>query len=425
MTSLSSRETSLWFVLLVVAILLPGVAEADEFRLLPSIAQTLQYNDNVFVDPSHQIHDYISTTTGGLELFESTERLTLNAMTQLSQNLYKDNTSLNSTDGLGNGNIRYSLTPQLALSAAGSYSRTAQPDRELLTTGLALNGVREDSTRYHAEGDYSLTEKTLASLIYDHGSDHYQSSLFSDLTYDTGTLSFTHDLSAYLPQAKGTLMTSYTHYTVTGADIDNYEATAGFGYSLQEKWSIQVAAGLRRTESSFETFVPTGFVVLTPFGPVGVVRGFAEQTQRSSGWGGVGQAALSYKGEVTNGSFTASRDIAPASGQNGTVERTSVTASVDRRLSYDFHGYFDAGYFINKSNSAQFSLTPIDFETLNFSPRIRYEFGRERSEGMQSLRDMYLEASYTYTRLEDKIAQTTAYRSLFLIRFFAQHAVLE
>ncbi len=422
MTSLSSLEPPFWFVLVVAAILLAGVAEADEFRLLPSIAQTLQYNDNVFISPDEQTRDIVSTTTGGLELFESTERLTLKAMTQLSQNLYKSNSKLNSTDGLGNGSIRYVLDPMLALSAAGSYSRTAQPDRELLTTGLVLSGVTRDSTNYHAQADYTPTEKIFTSLIYDRGSDHYQSSRFSDLAYDTGTFAFTHDLSAYLPQAKGTLTASYTQYSLTGADIDNYEATAGFSYSFQEKWSIQVAGGLRRTESSFKTVVPTGFIIVTPFG---AFLETVEQKRSNSGWGGVGQAVLSYKGEVTNASFMASRDIAPASGLNGTVERTSFAASVDRRLNYDFRGFFDASYFINKSNGTQFSASAIDFETLNFSPRVRWEFGRERSGGLQSLRDMYVEASYTYTRLEDKIAQTTAHRSLFFIRFFAQHAVLE
>ena len=419
---MSCLEPPFWFVLVLAAILLPSLAGADDFRLLPSIMQTVQENDNVLVTSDHQLHDLVSTTTGGLELFESTERFTLNALGQLSQNLYEHDTKFNSTDDLGNATIRYVLNPQLALSAAGSYSRTAQPDQELLTTGLVLTGVTKDSTTFHAQGDYSLTEKTLASLMYDHGMDHYQNPFISDLTYDTGTLSFTHDLSGYLPQAKGILNVDYTQYSLTGVEVDNYEATTGFSYSLQEKWSVQASAGLRRTESSFDIFVPTGVFIITPFG---IAEQVAQKTESTTGWGGVGQAAISYKGEVTNASFTASRDLAPASGTSGTVERTMFLLSADKRFSYDLHGYFDTGYFINKSNGTQFSPTPIDFETLNLSPRIRWEFGRERTAGLQSVRDMYVEASYTFTRFEDKIAQTTAYRNLFLIRFFAQHAVLE
>jgi hypothetical protein len=418
---LSCLEPPSWFILILAAILLPSLAEADEFRLLPSIAQTLQYNDNVYLSSGQQARDFISNTTGGIELFESTEKLNLDVLGQFSENLYQHNTSLDSTDASGNGSIHYSVNPQLALSAAGSYSRSSQPDQVLLTTGLVLNGVTVDSTAYHAQADYSLTEKTAASLSYDHGKINYQGLSLDNLAYDTGTLSFAHDLSAYLPQAKGILSMVYTNYSLTGTEVDNYQATTGFSYSLQEKWSIQVSAGLRRTDSSFETLVPTGFIL----GPFFFVTGFTEQTQTSTSWGGVGQATLSYKGEVTNASFAASRDVAPATGQNGTVERTSFTLSANRRLSYDLCGFLDAGYFINKSSGGQFSLAPVDFETLNVSPRIRYEFGREGSGGSQSGRDMYVEASYTFTKLEDKIGQTTAYRNLFMVRFFAQHAVLE
>jgi hypothetical protein len=419
--SLSCLEPPSWFILILAAILLPSLVEADEFRLLPSIAQTLQYNDNIFLSPDQHARDFISNTTGGIELFDATEKLNLDVTGQLTQNLYQHNTGLNSTDGLGSGSIHYSVNPQLALSATCSYSRAAQPDQVLLTTGLVLNGVTVDTAMYHAQADYSLTEKTAASLSYDHGTINYQGLSLDDLAYDTGTLSFTRDLSGYLPQAKGMLNMAYTQYSLTGVQVNNYEATTGFSYSLQEKWSIQMAAGLRRTDSSFETLVPTGFF----FGPFFFLTGFTEQTQTSAGWGGVGQATISYKGEVTNASFAASRDVAPAAGQNGTVERTSFTLSANRRFSYDFSGFLDAGYFINKSSGGQFSLAPVDFETLNLSPRIRYEFGREGSGGSQSGRDMYVEASYTFTRLEDKIGQTTAYRNLFMVRFFAQHAVLE
>jgi len=418
---LSCLEPPFWVLLVLAAILLPSLARADDFRLLPSVSQALQYNDNVFVTPNNKVHDFISNTTGSLELFDATEKLNFDVSAQLTQNLYENNTRLNSTDGLGNGSVRYAVNPQLSLSGAGSYSRTSQPDQELLTTGLVLNGVTLDTTTYHAQADYSLTEKTVASLSYDHLMQHYQSPQFADLTSDGGTLSLTHDLSAYLPQAKGLLNMSYTKYSLTGEEIENYEATTGFSYSLQEKWSIQVAAGLRRTDSSFETFVPTGFII----GPFIFITGFEEQTQSTSGWGGVGQASLSYRGELTYASLTASRDIMPASGQNGTAERTAFVLSADRRLSYDFHGSALTSFFINKSGAGQFATAPINFVTFNIGPAVRYEFGRERPAGSQYSRDMFVEASYTFTRVEDKEANTNGNRSLFMIRFFAQHALLE
>ena len=84
-----------------------------------------------------------------------------------------------------------------------------------------------------------------------------------------------------------------------------------------------------------------------------------------------------------------------------------------------------AGFFINKSGQAQFAATPLNFVTFNIAPALRYEFGRERPGGSQFSRDMFVEASYTFTRFEDKEANTTANRNFFMVRFFAQHALLE
>jgi len=406
----------------LAAILLPSLAWADDFRLLPSIMQTLQYNDNIFITPTAKVHDFISTTTGGLEVYEAREQFSLDVSGQLRENLYEKNTGADSTDGVGNGSVRYSVNPQLSLSGSASYSHVSTPDQLLLTTGLVLNGVTLDTSAYHAEADYVLTEKTTASLSYDYGMLHYQSSAFTDQTTNTGTLAFSHDLGQYVPQLKGLLNMSYSDYTLTGQDIKNYEATTGFSYPLEEKWAVQVTAGLRRTDSSFETFVPTGIFFVIPAGSFAQL---VEQTESTSGWGGVGQGAISYQGEVTNASFSASRGLAPAAGQNGTVETTSFMLSADRRFTYDLHGTVSTGFFINKSGAGQFATAPINFETINFAPALRYEFGHERPGGSQYARDMFVEASYTFTRIENKETNTTGNRNLFMIRFFAQHALLE
>ena len=44
---------------------------------------------------------------------------------------------------------------------------------------------------------------------------------------------------------------------------------------------------------------------------------------------------LSYSGERTTGNLAAGRDVMPAYGSLGTVERTYVTANVTRRFTYE------------------------------------------------------------------------------------------
>ena len=66
-----------------------------------------------------------------------------------------------------------------------------------------------------------------------------------------------------------------------------------------------------------------------------------------------------------------------------------------RKFTYELSGSFWGGYFTNKSKAAQFAATPLDYETWYASPSIRYEFNR----------DMYLEGSYTFTKVDNNAAR--------------------
>jgi hypothetical protein len=414
--SLLLRKTGIPCLVLltaVTALALPGIGRAAQFSLLPFITQEVRYNDNILFNSLSQTHDFISYTRGGIRLLDKTERFDLDVSALGAQSFYKDNTSLNSTDVITYGSARYILTPKFSLSGRGNYTRDSQPDREVETTGLVLTGIRREHYTFGASSDYQLTEKTLASLGYDHMADHYAGAgtvnSRSNVTSDAASLSFQHDLSKLIPATTGLFSVGYSNYSLTGVDVNNYEGTAGLKYALHENWSLQVAAGPRYTESSVTATVltPVPFGPLTLFVPV-------EQKTNESGWGGVGQAILDYRGEKNRANLTAARDIAPASGFNGTVERTSFIFSGSRRFTYEFRGIVTASYFINKSSSG-LSATPINFVTYNISPGIRYDFNK----------DMYLEGSYTFTRVEDRQAETRADRNLFLVRFFLQHPVME
>ena len=379
------------------------MAGAADFRLIPSIDQQLQYSDNIFFQPNHQIHDYKSYTVGGLRLLDKTETLTLDTQAQVAQSLYEHSTGLNSTDVLSHGTASYSLTPKLNLSGRAAYNRDSQPDQELATTGLILYGLKREFYTYGATTGYQMTPLTQASLSYDHGVDHYypgpaapgaSATATSDQTYDTAGLSFQRDLTKLLPLLNGLLNLNYARYSYTTTEVNSYEATTGFNYALHEKWSVQLTAGGRRTDSTFDTFLGK---------------------TTNTGYGYVGNASVNYKGEATTGTFTVGRDISPSSGQSGPVERTSFTLSANRKFTYEFSGLFSASYFINRSNGGGLSATPLNQDTFSFSPGVHYDFNN----------DMYLEGTYTYARVKDNEAGTTANRNLFLLRFFVQHAILE
>lgn len=156
--------------------------------------------------------------------------------------------------------------------------------------------------------------------------------------------------------------------------------------------------------SSLSQFVPPSFFQTV------TVR------QSSVGWGGVGQATLTYRGEKGTIDLSFIRDVMPASGYSGATERNALTLSLSHRITYELSGTLSASYFTNNSTQGQFATTPIDQVTYSMAPGLRYEFTR----------DMAAEASYSYTRVDYNVyPKTTADRSLAMVRFIAQCRLLE
>jgi len=411
---LPKKTWGLLFCLSVAAVLLPLAALADEFRLLPSIAEKVEYNDNIFVTPSNapasqKFHDFVSTTSGGLQLLSNTERLNLDVSARVDQLFYKENPSFNSTDQFYKAALKYSLTQKLSVSLRGEFDRDSRPDRELFTSGLVLSALRREVSMEGFTADYALSSLTTASLMYDHGQYWYRNSRGVDMNYDASSLSFIRDVSDYVRNLKARFTLGYSRYNFTGLEVDNYEATTGFEYALQEKWKFLMDVGARYTESYFEALKIIG--ILGPFvfvSPTNVT---------STGTAFVGKATLVYTGEKTTANIISGRDVMPAYGSLGTVERTFATANISRKFTYELSGFLDGGYFINKSQAGQLAATPLNAETFYGTAGLRYEFSR----------DMFLEGSYNYVWIDNKAVNpgTIGRRNLFMVRFFVQHAILE
>ena len=394
------------------AAFLPSLLHAEELHLLPSIAEKFEYIDNIFIVPSNapssqKLHDYISTTSGGLQLLSNTERMNLDVSARVDQLIYRDNPNFDSTDQFYKASLSYSVSPKLSLSLRGEFDRDSRPDRELFTSGIVLKALRKEVSTEGFTGNYTLTDKTLASLSYDHGEYWYRGYSAYDMTYDATSLSFVRDLTGLVDNAKGRLNFGYMRYNFTGLTVNNYEATTGFEYALHEKWTFLVDGGARYTESSFQALQIVGVL-----GPLIFV---SKENVTSTGTAGIGTVKLSYKGESTTADLAANRDIMPAYGSLGTVERTAITFTVSRKLTYELSGLLSGGYFTNLSKGGQFAATPIDYETWYATPSIRYEFNR----------DMYLEGSYTFIKAVNNAAATTANRNQVMLRFFVQHRIME
>jgi hypothetical protein len=381
---------------IVLTLILPTGVLADEFKLVPSIAVREEYNDNIFFDDQGEVDDWITTISPGLELIEKTERLDLNLSARGHAIKYGQNDELNDFDQDYSGNIGYRVTSRLKVSAGGGYTVDNRRDRDIETTGLVLS--TEERKRYNGSvsGSYVFTEKTAAFLSYAYEKDDFDDPEEVDYKYHSSNLGVTHDLSEFFPRTVGRMNFGYSYYDSSDTEIDTYSGTMGFSWAITEVFNLLIDLGTRYTRSEFTAFQRHP---LFPFI-------FITREEKDYSWGGVGHVALSYQGEVTLASLSASKDVRPAGGQNGTTDRTSLLFKVNRRFAEKFSAHLSGEYFLNKADAGELSRTDIDEQTISIRPGLSCEI----------LDNLVLTASYTYTRLKDREDHTDPERNLIYVQ---------
>ncbi|MFH2075028.1 MAG: outer membrane beta-barrel protein [Pseudomonadota bacterium] len=389
-----------YFIVIALSFILvvPSV-RADEFRLVPSIAAREEYNSNIFLSTVDQKRDFVTTLSPGIEIVKRDERLDTGAQIRVDRVEYTDNRDLNATDQTYKGNIRYRFTPNFSFAANAGYLVDSQPDRDLQTTGLVMSALQRERVNTSLSTDYQITEITALSMSYAYSKDTYEKKFFDTLSHQVNA-GLTQDFSKYFPAVKGMLNFGYSSYDIAGFRTNSIMGTMGISRNFSEIWAINVSGGARYTETEF---------------PVLRLQQAAQDKQTDEGWGWVGQVSLTYKGERSNGHLTYSRDVSPASGEGTAVERNALMIGGRYRLTYELSFLLNAGYYTNKSGQFASSANAIDSQSFIINPRLRYEFSK----------DVALEASYDYYKVDDRAADTQAERHRVSLYLSVQHAFLE
>lgn len=393
----------------------PAIARGNEFSLIPSMSVKEEYNNNIFFSTNDKKRDLITTLSPGLEMVDNTERLNTDVLARLDRREYASSRDLSATDQAYNGSLRYLVTPLFSLSGAAGFVKDSSPDRDILTTGIVLTTVPREHTASSLSADYQLTEKTLTSISYAYGRDHFigQRSL-DNISHDVNG-GLVYDLGQYFPAVKGRINVDYNYYSFPGSNIDSAMGTVGFSRDFNEVWSIQVDGGGRHTRSNIAvTQLEPVFISFFGF-PIQIGNQLVNEQVKNAGWGWVGRASLNYKDERSTASLTYLRDVLPASGLGGAAVRDSIVFSGQQGVTYEWYLLFTAEYFSNNSKSHEFSSQTIDQRSYHISPGIRYEFSK----------DMYIEGTVDYVRVDDMFAKTNANRYLSSLRLYIQHPVLQ
>lgn len=369
-------------------------AGADQRKLVLSLGAGERYNDNIFFSRDDEIDDYITLLSAGLEFINRTERLDVSLSGRAINQDYADNDDLDGLDQDYKGRIGYRLAPHLRATLDGSFSRDTQPDRDIEVTGMVLGTATRDTQQYGLGFQYDLTDITSAVLSYQYQDRDYEGSRYSDYNYHQAGLGFTHRLDKHINNTTGRLNFNYAHYDYTATQLDYYGATIGFLHRLTELWHLQIDAGARYVESEFR---------------------FSGGKLTNEGWGGVGKLEFGYQGQYGATRLTVSHDVGASSGLDGTVERSSGVLDLSYRFAEKVRAGISSGYYRNIADSGELALNDTDEDTVNLRPYLR--------AGLTDT--LFLEASYTYSQIEDNIDDTTRERSLYLLKLGWDYPLVE
>ncbi len=392
-------------------------AWCDELRLIPSLSVSEQYNDNILFTPNDKIRDFITTLSPGLGMTDRTERMDTELLARIDRLEYANNPDRDGTGYLYNGTATYRASELFSFSTGVSYAEYANPT---LVTGLS--GITTITSPWHqitasASANYQYTEKTGVIVSYSYGKDYYEGSQSTnDYISQEANAGFTYDFGKYISRLKARLNAGYSTYQFPGSNVENAMATVGFSRDIDEAWGILIDGGIRRTWSEVLTqqFVPSTTIVVNG-DTIPIAFYAADVTVSKGGWGAVGNASLSYRGERAQGSLTYTRDLAPAPGLNGTAERNATTLSAERKLTDKLSVSLSLGYYLLSSDTSQFSAEVNKQNTSDVNTAIHYTFSR----------DTFIEASYDNSWIEYPVAGTVARRQSVYLHLSTQYPLFE
>lgn len=365
-------------------------AHGDEFQIKPYVAVRGEYNDNIFFTSEDPVDDYTLTIKPGVELIDRTERLDSKLTGEIAPFFFAHNSDLNAVDQDYRGRIGYQFTPRFSGRTDAFFLVDNLPDRDILTTGLVQSSDQRKRYHFGAGANYLLSERAAVDLSYDWNRDDWDKDAIDreDLTANVANLGFLYKLGGWLETSTGRMNLGYANYDYDTSKINSFYGGLGLEYKFSEILTLEMDAGARYVHSEFDV---TRYVPIVPGLPF--VEAVVEK-ESNSGWGGIGQAILEYRGEKTRSNFLVSRNLSADSGRNGPTDLFRVIFSYYYRLLEEMRLGLTAGYYHNRAKEGDFSSQQINQDTFRIRPSIRWEF----------IDDFTLEGAYTYTFINDKVS---------------------
>jgi hypothetical protein len=365
-------------------------ASAAEVKLVPACEVKEEFNDNIYLAAASPKSDVIINITPSVAFSTASERLSIDLLAGLSWHKYAQSAGDGQTDFQYNAQMTNRLTPRDDFGLSALYVRNSRPGSINLTTGLPT-GSGSDHYQYSGNVKRVLDETASASLAYSFVKDVYDNPDAQGNNVHDASLTVAKDLSAVMPALKGTFSTLFSRALYRDSTSDNYTLKVGLSRTINEKLGVNFSGGGQLIHSTF----------------------MAPTETSSDSWGVVGAASLSWSGENSSGSFSATRNYTPASGQTGAVETSTFGLTVGQSVSETVTFQGTASYSINQASGGQFSSRSSDDRALNLKADFMYKISNFFDAGLQ-----YGFYTVTYSSTDLRVAQNSV-----MLRVVAKYPV--
>ena len=423
------------YILLIAILALPHTVQSADYKLITSVAGIYEYNDNIFLSDDNVVSDSIYTVAPRLEWIRAGERFTVRADGKAEFYHYEGNDALDDTDQWYNTSLDFRPTERWQVFIQGHVSDDNRPERDLETTGLVLSNIRRKRADVGASASYMISELTSGGFSATFNQENFDDPQTSDRKDYSLVLFMNRSLDAWLARTTGRFNLSYSHYLFDREygdendfgfydrilsiddeyEVDSTSLTVGTETSLTEKIGFSVDMGARHSRSKRVIEQTLSYFADADDPSTLLVREVFSGDEDYNSFGFVGSLDVTYQGELGRCGLLLSHDLQPVSGDNATVNRTTVRFNGSLRLREHLRVNGFVQWYWNISDENDPAQDDIDEQTWNLGGGLRW-----------NLNDVFdLAANYVYTRIDDREDGTTANRSKVLLQLIASHDWLE
>jgi hypothetical protein len=224
----------------------PFMAVGDNAELFVTGAAQVQFDDNIYLDPTKEVNDTILSFTPGVDLvFGKGSATKGNAYYREEIRRYSDNDNQNTELS----NLGFNSSFDNGVSKAGfnaSYTQLAQNDNDVKLTGTI---VHRNLTNVGARGEFAFSEKTSFSAGINYDKTDYGPTAYSDSDIWTLPLDVYYKATPKLDWSAGY---RYRNSKLSGTGLDSQDHF--FNVGARGEFSPKLVGQLRVgfTERSFD-----------------------------------------------------------------------------------------------------------------------------------------------------------------------------